>query len=266
MPKLVVLLRVKDGIQFVNEWLNCFEKLADEIVALDNGSTDGTYEVLKAHQKIVDITQTEGYNEGRDKNILYAMARKRNPDWCFWLDVDEIFESQITRRHLDKLMNKKLVNQYGFRRYHFIDDNHFAGSGDYFFYTCIHDRFMWRESPKGYFENFVLDSPNVKGIGGLKINTNYRLKHLGYISKQLVDKKAEIYRTVIAPGKEGSLQKMYLHNEKKIRWYDDRENPEVKKLNSKLDRMQFTSLFERGVNKITKIIKSRFGKPAKSIA
>ncbi len=260
MPKLVMLLRVKDGLQFVEEWLNCFEKLVDEIVALDNGSTDGTFEILKAHSKVVDIVRTEGYNEGRDKNMLYAMARKRKPDWCIWLDIDEIFEPQLTRKHLDKLMRSSFVNKYAFRRFHFIDREHFAGSGIYHYYTSIHDRIMWRESPKGYFENFILDSPNVKGITGLKLNTNFRLKHLGYVSKELVDKKADIYRKVIDPKKESGLQNMYLHNEKKIQWIDDRNSPEVTQLNRQLDWMQFKSLFSRGYNKLSKIITNRFAK------
>lgn len=261
MPKLVVLLRVKDGMLFVPEWLHCFENLADEIVALDNGSTDGTYEALNAHPKVVDIAQTEGYNEGRDKNILYAMARKRKPGWCLWLDIDEIFEPQITRKDLNRLMNRRFVNRYGFRRFHFIDREHFAGSGEYFFYTSIHDRVMWRESANGYFENKILDSPNVKGIKGIKINTDFRLKHLGYISKELVDKKKGIYLNVIEAGNEASLQKMYLHNEKKLKWHDDRDHPEVKKLNAQLNRHQFKSLWPRAKNKINKLINSRFKRP-----
>src|SRR5687768_13417818 len=128
MPKLVIMLRVKDGMLFVHEWLERFEKLVDEIVALDNGSTDGTYEVLKAHPKVVDIVRTEGYNEGRDKNLLYSMMRKRNPDWCLWLDVDEIFEEELTRTDFDRLMNRSIVNKYAFRRFHFIDREYFAGS------------------------------------------------------------------------------------------------------------------------------------------
>lgn len=254
MPKLVAMLRVKDGAQFVDEWLGCFEKLVDEIVLLDNGSTDGTYEALIKHPKVVDSTRTEGYNEGRDKNMLYAMLRKRKPDWCLWVDIDEVFESGVTRADLDRLMNRKWVNQYGFRRYHFIDRDHFAGSGQYFFFTSIHDRVMWREHPAGYFEDKILDSPNVKGIKGPKLNTALRLKHLGYISKELVDKKKEIYLDVIERGKEASLQKMYLHNEKKLRWNDNRKSWQVRRLNAQLNWMQFKSLFPRGFRKLSKLI------------
>lgn len=256
MSKLVLLLRVKDGIQFVDEWLQCFEKLADEIVVVDNGSTDGTFDILQAHPKVVATERTVGYYEGRDKNLLYAMARKRNPDWCLWVDVDEIFEPSLTRADLDKLMSNKFVNKYGFRRYHFIDREHFAGSGLYFRFTTIHDRFMWRESPSGYFEDLVLDSPNVKGIKGLTMNTRFRLKHLGYISKELVEKKYEIYRAV-EPTR--SLH-MNLQNEKKIKWNDNRKSLEVRLLNLRLNSIKLLGLIPRGIKKINRKIKQLFKK------
>ena len=250
MPKFVVMLRVKDGLQFVHEWLDCFEKLADEIVVLDNGSTDGTYEILKAHTKVVDIIQTEGYNEGRDKNLLYARVRLRKPDWCLWVDVDEIFEPGLTRAHFDKLMNNKFVNKYCFRRFHFIDREHFAGSWFRLNYSAGHDRMMWREHASGYFQNLVIDSPNVKGIKGLQQNTNYRLKHLGYISKDLVDKKANIYRAII-PEKENILQEMYMRGERKIKWIDNRNSLKVRLLNALLTIIRFTSIPRRAVRKLT---------------
>ncbi|MEX8548558.1 MAG: glycosyltransferase family 2 protein [Mucilaginibacter sp.] len=256
MPKLVVLLRVKDGIFFVHEWLENVGKLVDEIVAVDNGSTDGTFEVLKAHPKVVDIVQTEGFNEGRDKNLVYAMARKRNPDWCLWIDVDELFEPELTRADFERLMRSKIVNKYGFRRFHFVDREHFAGSRYRLHYSAGHDRLLWRESPQGYFENVIIDSPNVKGISGLRVNTDFRLKHLGYINKEIVDKKADIYRAII-PEKEETFQEMYLHNERKIKWEDKRSSLKVRKMNWLLTYLRLTTIFPRIINKIKGFIKSR---------
>jgi glycosyltransferase involved in cell wall biosynthesis len=253
MAKLVVMLRVKDGMFFAKEWLECFELLADEIVVLDNGSTDGTYEILKAHPKVVDIIRTEGYNEGRDKNLLYAHVRKRNPDWCIWLDIDEIFEPELTRAHFDRLMSSKIYNKFAFRRFHFTDREHFAGSWYRLNYSSGHDRLMWRENPSGHFQDVIIDSPNVKGISGLKKNTNFRLKHLGYINKELVDRKAEIYRAII-PEKEEIFQSMYLQGEKEIKWVDDRNSIKVIMLNNLLNAIQLTHIVPKVIRRVKKLI------------
>jgi glycosyltransferase involved in cell wall biosynthesis len=254
MAKLIVMLRVKDGLFYLNEWLRCFEKIADEIVVLDNGSTDGTYEVLKAHPKVVDIVRTEGYNEGRDKNLMYAQARKRNPDWLLWLDIDEIFEPELTRAHFDQLMQSRLVKKYSFRRFHFIDREYFASSWYRLNYSSGHDRVMWKEDPAGYFQDLIIDSPNVKGISGLKLGTNYRLKHLGYINKEIVDKKADLYRSII-PDKEDTFQTMYLTGEKKIKWVDNRNSLNVKSLNVLLNIIQLTHIFPKVKNRLLKYLK-----------
>ncbi len=252
MAKFVVMLRVKDGIFFAKEWLECFEKLADEIVVLDNGSTDGTYEILKQHPKVVDIIRTEGYNEGRDKNLLYDHVRLRKPDWCLWIDIDEIFEPGLARAHFDGLMESKLYNKFAFRRFHFTDREHFAGSWYRLNYSSGHDRLMWRENPAGHFQDLIIDSPNVKGIKGLKKNTNFRLKHLGYINKELVDKKAEIYRAII-PEKEEIFQSMYLTGERPIKWIDDRSNYKVILMNNLLSTIQMFHVFPKVARRVKKI-------------
>lgn len=249
MAKFVIMLRVKDGIFFAQEWLSCYEKLADEIVVLDNGSTDGTYEFLGSHPKVVDIIQTEGYNEGRDKNLLYERVRLRKPDWCLWIDIDEIFEPQLTRVHFDTLMKSRFIKKYAFRRFHFTDREHFAGSWYRLNYSAGHDRLMWRENPSGYFQNLVIDSPNVKGISGLKKKTDFRLKHMGYINKELVDRKAEIYRAII-PEKEDIFQSMYLRGERPIKWDDERNSLKNLMLNQLLNVLQFTHIFPKVIRRV----------------
>lgn len=263
MLKLVVMLRIKDGAFFVQEWLNCFEKIVDEIVVLDNGSTDATVPILKAHPKVVDIVFTEGFNEGRDKNLLYERMRLRQPDWCIWIDVDEIFEPHVTRKHFEKLMKSRMITKYAFRRFHFIDRETFAGSWFRLNYSAGHDRIMWKENVSGYFENFIIDSPNVKGIKGFKMPTSFRLKHLGYINKELVDKKAGIYGAVISPEKQTNIQTMYLQNERKIKWRDNRHHINVILLNGLLNCILLKQFFYKAFFKIFIALRSYFPKPAK---
>lgn len=100
---------------------------------------------------------------------------------------------------------------------------------------------MWREKKSGFFEDLIIDSPNVKGISGIKVNTNFRLKHLGYINKELVDKKAELYRNII-PDKESTFKEMYLNGERKIKWNDNRNSLAVIFLNSLLSMIQLTHI------------------------
>ncbi len=127
--KLVVMLRVKDGMLFAEIWYNYICNLADEIVVVDNGSTDGTFEYLSNCSKVSKIVKTEGFHEGRDRIIMLQLARERNADWLMTLDIDEIFEKNTKRRDLDRLMNHKRVKTWDFRLFHLInDEDHFCAS------------------------------------------------------------------------------------------------------------------------------------------
>jgi glycosyltransferase involved in cell wall biosynthesis len=252
--KFICILRVKDGIFFANRWLDRMDKLVDEIVAVDNGSTDGTLELLKAHPRVTDVVETVGFDEGRDKNLVYERARLRNPDWLIWLDIDEIIEEEVTRAHFDKLMNSGF-RRFSLRRFHFTNENRFAASQFWIGYTTQQDRYMWKESPKGYFENVVIDSPNVKGIGGILVPTNIRIKHLGYINKKLVDIKANIYREII-PEKEKTFQRMYLEGVRSWKWISNRRSLKVRLLNIFLDLNRYILLFLRQIGKVVRLIRT----------
>lgn len=255
MAKLVLMLRIKDGMFFLKDWLERCSPLVDEIVALDNGSTDGTLEMLQSHPKVAEVLQTVGYNEGRDKNLLYEHMRLRKPDWCLWLDVDEIFEPGLTREGLDKMMANRYIDRYAFRRFHFTDRNHFAGSWYWLNYSAGHDRIMWREKPTGYFADLILDSPNVKGIGGVKAYSSWRLKHLGYINKNLVDQKAAIYRTLLA-GDHGQINAMYVQGERKIQWRDGHYDVRVMLLNFLLNVILLKQFAVKGIRLVFKSLRS----------
>ena len=218
------MLRVKDGILFAKRWLENIGSLVDEIVVVDNGSTDGTFEILKAHPKVVLIERTEGFDEGRDKNMLYAMARRRKADWLFWLDVDEIFEEAFTREKLLNLITKKKVKRYFFRRFHFVDEENYNSEWYWLKYCSSPDRVLWRDQKSGYFENIKFNNALVKGIKGKTTISHFRLKHLGYIYKDEVKKKIDNYRS-IDPSLEKTYQSIQFTGEHKAKWLEFTESP-----------------------------------------
>ena len=227
MPKLVAMLRVKNGILFVDDWLRHIGPLVDEIVVVDNGSTDGTVERLRAHPQVVALEQTEGFQEGRDKRLAYELARQRQPEWMLWLDIDEWFEDRCTRAVLERMMASPTITRYFFRRFHFHKDAYsFEARFDKLCSIAVPDRVLWREQPGGYFLDVLIHCPAVLGITGRKKISSLRLKHYGALDSVYLQRKTEIYLAVDPARKE-----MYeRHRDQSVPvwpWYEYTERPLV---------------------------------------
>lgn len=196
MNKLVCMLRVKNGILFIKKWLDNVIPLIDEIVVVDNGSTDGTYEILIKEKKIVDIVRTEGFHEGRDRKILLEMALRRNPDWMILLDVDELFEQRVSRQMLNKMMESKIFKCYGFRLYHLIrNEGRFLASIPCIIELSSMRRHMFKNSPT----LFVRDVPIHCGIEGIPKPlwiSSIRLFHHANLHKEYRLKVYENYKSI----------------------------------------------------------------------
>ncbi len=225
MNKLVCMLRVKDGILFVDKWLENMHKLVDEIVVVDNGSTDGTLEKLQGSPKVVSIDHTQGFDEGRDKIMAYKRALERNPDWILWVDIDEIFEDRMTRKRLEKMMSSKTITKYWFRRFHLHnDENHFEASFEKIFQIAWPDRVLWKNQPSGYFKYEKIHCALIRGITGRNKITNYRIRHFGQINKDYLKRKTEVYLRV-----DPVQRDMYVkHRDQQLNtweWFEFKDNP-----------------------------------------
>lgn len=195
--KLIVTLRVKNAILFIKAWLECYEKLADGIVVVDNGSDDGTYEILKNHPKVLVIEQTIGFDEGRDFKLLLEIAKKQNPDWLITVDADEIFETRLTRSKVEAMMNSTIFSHFRFRRFHmFGDEYHYMATNQNLRSLCdVGDRSMYRFSEKLVVPEQKIHT-SIMGRPKLYWQSSYRIRHLPMLHKEYRLKAYENYLKV----------------------------------------------------------------------
>jgi glycosyltransferase involved in cell wall biosynthesis len=193
--KLVAILRIKDQIQTIDECLTKLSSFTDEIILLDNGSTDGTLEAYAKYPKVTKVLHTTGYDEGRDKIMLLEEAKKSTPDWILWIDADEIFEDHFTREVAESYMNSEFT-RVTFRMCNFwLGKERCIYDGQYYLYNLHPQRSMWKNVPEAYFKNQKLHNGDIRGVVGKTYLSPYRLKHYGYVDRAKMQEKLDRYLT-----------------------------------------------------------------------
>ncbi len=89
MAKLSVMILTKNEESCIE---SCLESVqwADEIIVLDDGSTDKTVEIIKKYNAKIFFRKMEV--EGKHRNWGYAQARNR---WVLSLDADEVVTPEL---------------------------------------------------------------------------------------------------------------------------------------------------------------------------
>ena len=108
--KIFAIMLVKDEADIVASVLRAAETWADKIFVLDNGSTDGTWEIIQslANEKILPWKQYFGpYHNGLRADVYNEFRHFSEPgDWrCFKLDADEFYAEDV-RNFLEQLPKK----------------------------------------------------------------------------------------------------------------------------------------------------------------
>lgn len=89
------LLPVRNGAADLPDWLEGAAHWCDVVLALDDGSTDATRDLLEDHP-LVDVLlgnpprpTAAGWDDGENRRRLLAAADGVEPAWIVWLDADE---------------------------------------------------------------------------------------------------------------------------------------------------------------------------------
>jgi glycosyltransferase involved in cell wall biosynthesis len=177
----------------IHECMSKLSEIVDDIVIVDNGSTDGTIEAYDKYSKIKKVLHTVGFNEGRDKIMVLDEAKRLNPDWILWIDADEVFENNFSRSVVEKYMCSK-YNRITFRMCNFwLDRIHCRYDNPYYLYTLHPQRSMWRNMSTAYFFDKKIHNGDIQGVLGKSYISPYRLKHFGYSDADKMRQKKALY-------------------------------------------------------------------------
>jgi glycosyltransferase involved in cell wall biosynthesis len=101
---LVCMLPVRNGADYLDRWLENVASFADEVVALDDGSTDDTYDILRSSSLVTNVLRNprretfHGWNDGENRRRLLEAAGALEPQFMLSLDADEtVFEPDTAR-------------------------------------------------------------------------------------------------------------------------------------------------------------------------
>jgi len=112
--KISVTILTKNSERYIEECLNALREF-DEIVVLDNGSTDDTMDLAKTYSN-VRIFEHNFIGFGPLKNLA---AEKAKNDWILSVDSDEVLSSQLVNEILSKPLEDNVV--YSIRRDNFYN-------------------------------------------------------------------------------------------------------------------------------------------------
>jgi glycosyltransferase involved in cell wall biosynthesis len=114
MQKLSVVIVCKNGANVIRETIKSFTGLTDDILIYDNGSNDGTQEIVKLSNARLCEGVWEGF--GKTKNKANALAKY---DWILSFDADEAIDAELKKNLLELELTDEL-KLYEFRFKNFL--------------------------------------------------------------------------------------------------------------------------------------------------
>ena len=108
--KIIALLPLKNEAWILKTYLSSISSVADEIIILDDGSTDDSISIALENEK-VRVFSTKDYIEdwrnpdfSKRRACLLELGRKSEGTHFIWLDTDEVFSSNFIQRAKEMIL------------------------------------------------------------------------------------------------------------------------------------------------------------------
>ncbi|MCC6790976.1 MAG: glycosyltransferase, partial [Thermomicrobiales bacterium] len=195
--KVVCLLPVRNGEVDLPGYLDSVRRVADTIIALDDGSTDATRELLARDPLVAEILTNPvrhgfgAWDDSANRNRLLAAVDQHHPDWIISLDADERIDEGDGRALRAFIETDALPGvAYGFRWYTMTGDLDHALPEPIWVYRL----FAYRRGQR--FSEQRLHFPPVPTEIPRRayVKTTFRIQHLAGLSAERRRARYEKYR------------------------------------------------------------------------
>lgn len=210
-PLLVCLLPARNAEADLPGFLECVSGFCDAVVALDDGSTDRTAEILEAHPIVKILLRNPRREDYRDwddadnRNRLIEASEALDPEWLISLDADERLDERDATSLREFLETDALPGcAYGFRHVPMRGDaEHFLPK-----YQWVYR--LYSAAPGQRFPNLKLHFiPVPTSIPRYRwIKTSLRIQHFGGMTSE---RRLQRFHKYLEADPQRTYQEDYTH-------------------------------------------------------
>lgn len=187
--KVIGITRIRNEELIIEDTLQHMKKFVDCFIILDDKSDDSTLSICcnnpYVKEILVNLNWEKGriYEETKQRQMLYDIAKLYSPEWIFYFDADERFEGDIKEFILsEKAVNINSIDISLFDAYITEDDcmsykveDKLYNFRKYFGPEMRNIKMIWRNEENIFFKELDSREPDVEG----KSITKFYCQHYG---------------------------------------------------------------------------------------